>query len=85
MQSIRILQPGEEAVLEQFLARRPESSMIMRSNLRAAGLEDRGLPNHATYGAAFEDGVIIAAAPTVGTAWSWCRLPTPWPPWYAAR
>ena len=62
MQSIRILQPGEEAVLEQFLARRPESSMIMRSNLRAAGLEDRGLPNHATYGAAFEDGVIIAAA-----------------------
>jgi len=62
MQSVRILQPGEEAELDQFLAQRRESSMIMRSNLRAAGLEDRGLPNHATYAAAFEDGVIIGAA-----------------------
>jgi len=36
--------------------------MIMRSNLRAAGLEDRGLSNQATYAAAFEDGIIIGAA-----------------------
>jgi ribosomal protein S18 acetylase RimI-like enzyme len=62
MQSVRILQPGEEAVLDQFLAQRRESSLIMRSNLRAAGLEDRGLPNQATYAAAFEGGVIIGAA-----------------------
>ena len=61
-QSLRILHPGEEAALDQFLAQRRETSMIMRANLRVAGLEDRGLPSHATYAAAFEDGAMVAAA-----------------------
>ena len=59
---IRVLQPGDEAALEEFLAPRALTSMFLRSNARAAGLVDRGKPRQATYAAAFAEGRIVAAA-----------------------
>jgi RimJ/RimL family protein N-acetyltransferase len=56
----RILQPGDEAALDAFLAGHAESSMFLRSNARAAGLLDRGAPLQATYLAAIEEGAIVA-------------------------
>ena len=60
---IRILRRGDEQALEAFLASRAETSMFLRANSRAAGLEDRGEPMQATYAAAFEaEGIVAAAA-----------------------
>ncbi len=59
---VRILEPGDEAVLEAFLARHADSSMFLRSNARAAGLEDHGEPRQGTYAAALEHGTIVAVA-----------------------
>jgi hypothetical protein len=53
MVEIRILAPGDEAALEQFLAPRADSSMFLRANVRAAGLVDDGRPLGGTYAAAF--------------------------------
>jgi uncharacterized protein len=58
----RALGPGDEAKLEFFLAQAPEGSMFLRSNLRAAGLVDRGERFQGTYVGTFEDGVLIGAA-----------------------
>ncbi len=49
---IQILRPGEEARLETFLYPRLDSSMILLSNLRQAGLVDRGEPFQGIYYAA---------------------------------
>ncbi|WP_437959361.1 hypothetical protein WME76_06700 [Sorangium sp. So ce119] len=38
MPDLRTLVPGDEAALEAFLVQHAESSMFLRSNLRAAGL-----------------------------------------------
>jgi RimJ/RimL family protein N-acetyltransferase len=57
---IRVLQPGDEAALEAFLLPRLESSMFLISNVRSAGLIDRGRPYEGTYAAAFEDGEVVA-------------------------
>jgi RimJ/RimL family protein N-acetyltransferase len=59
---IRVLQPGDEAALEEFLAPRALTSMFLRSNARAAGLVDRGGPRQATYAAAFDGDRIVAVA-----------------------
>ncbi len=59
---IRVLQPGDEAALESFLAPRALTSMFLRSNARAAGLVDRGEPMQATYAAAFAEDRIVAVA-----------------------
>ena len=59
---VRVLQPGDEAALEKFLAPRALTSMFLRSNARAAGLVDRGEPLQGTYAAAFEDGEVVAVA-----------------------
>ncbi len=40
MTAIRLLEPGDEAVIGQFLAAHADSSMFLRSNLAAAGLAD---------------------------------------------
>ena len=56
---IRILQPGDEAVLEAFLAPRLDSSMFLAGNMRAVGLLDKGQVFGGTYAAAFEDGKIV--------------------------
>jgi ribosomal protein S18 acetylase RimI-like enzyme len=72
---IRILHPGDEALVEAFLLPRLESSMFLVGNIRAAGLNDRGQRYEGTYAAAFDgdtitgvvahywNGNIIAQAP----------------------
>ena len=59
---LRLLDSGDEATLEAFLRRHADSSMFLRSNARAAGLEYHGAPLEATYVAAFRGGVITAVA-----------------------
>jgi predicted GNAT family acetyltransferase len=59
---IRILGRGDEKALEAFLAPRAETSMFLRANSRAAGIEDRGEPMQATYAAAFESEGMVAVA-----------------------
>ena len=59
---VKILTPGDERALEAFLAPHADSSMILRSNVRSAGLVDRGEPYQATYAAAFEGDRIVAVA-----------------------
>ena len=62
MSRARVLRPGDEAGLERFLARHADVSMFLRSNLRRAGLVDRGAPYQGTYAAAFEGGEMVGAA-----------------------
>jgi uncharacterized protein len=64
---IRLLVPGDEPLLEAFLARHAESSMFLRSNVRHAGLVDRGERYHGTYAACFDAGAIVSV---VGHAWN---------------
>lgn len=51
---MRILQPGDERALDDFLRRHADSSLLLRSNSLAAGLHDDGRPLQATYLATFE-------------------------------
>jgi predicted GNAT family acetyltransferase len=60
MTEVRILRPGDEDVLEEFLLPRIESSMFLLGNLRAVGLTDRGQSLEGTYAAAFEGGKMVA-------------------------
>lgn len=60
--AIRVLGPGDEEALEAFLRAHAESSMFLRSNLRAGGLVDRGEPYQATYAAALDGGRVVAVA-----------------------
>ena len=60
MTEIRILRPGDEGLLEEFLLPRIESSMFLLGNLRAVGLADRGQHLEGTYAAAFKGGKILA-------------------------
>ena len=55
---IRILKPGDEAILEAFLLPRVETSMFLIGNMRMAGLADRRAAYTGTYAAAFEEGRI---------------------------
>jgi predicted GNAT family acetyltransferase len=59
---IRILRRGDEEGLEAFLAPRASTSMFLRANARAGGLDDRGEPLQATYAALFEGNAIVAVA-----------------------
>jgi GNAT superfamily N-acetyltransferase len=58
----RVLSDRDKGELEEFLRRHADSSMFLRSNARAAGLEYRGEPLEADYVAAFDDGRIVAVA-----------------------
>ncbi len=57
--TIRILQPGDEAVLEAFLLPRIETSMFLVGNMRSAGLRDEGQRYGGTYAAAFKGNQIV--------------------------
>jgi GNAT superfamily N-acetyltransferase len=59
---IRPLGPEDPAALDAFLMRHADSSLFLRSNLRAAGLVDEGQPFQATYAGAFAGGEIHAVA-----------------------
>ena len=60
--TVRVLGPGDEKRLDAFLARHADSSMMLRANLRTAGLEDRGEPYQATYAAALDGERVVAVA-----------------------
>ncbi|MBI1244310.1 MAG: GNAT family N-acetyltransferase [Alphaproteobacteria bacterium] len=45
----RILGTADIADLERFLERAPDTSMFLRSNLRHAGIVDKGMPYQGTY------------------------------------
>ncbi|MCD4690146.1 GNAT family N-acetyltransferase [bacterium] len=60
--TIRILEPGDEALLEAFLLPRLDSSMFLLSNMRAAGLRDEGQLYGGTYAALIESGEIAGVA-----------------------
>lgn len=57
--TIRILESGDEPVLDTFLLPYAESSMFLIGNMRASGLVDNGQAYTGTYAAAFEDERII--------------------------
>jgi ribosomal protein S18 acetylase RimI-like enzyme len=59
---IRLLGAGDAAALETFLARHADSSMFLRANARAAGLEYHGNPLEAEYVAAWDGGRLVAVA-----------------------
>lgn len=59
---IRILGPGDETSLDDFLLRHVDSSMFLLGNSRAVGLVDRGERLEGTYAAAFEGERMVAVA-----------------------
>lgn len=62
MALIRILGAGDEEVLDAFLLQHADSSMFLRSNLRASGLVDGGETYQVTHAAALDSGLIVAVA-----------------------
>jgi RimJ/RimL family protein N-acetyltransferase len=58
----RILAPGDEPAVEEFLARHAASSMFLRTNLRARGFTYRGEPLEAVWAAAFDGAAVVAVA-----------------------
>src|SRR4051812_685491 len=60
--NLRVLGPGDETKLDDFLRRHADSSMFLRSNARAAGLVDEGKPLQGTYAALFDGDAIVAVA-----------------------
>jgi GNAT superfamily N-acetyltransferase len=57
-----ILTPDHADTLLRFLAARPESSLLLLSNVRSAGLDDRGETFQGTYAAYLEDEAITGVA-----------------------
>ena len=60
--TIRILEPGDEALLEAFIIPRIDWSMFLLGNMRAAGLKDEGQLYGGTYAARIEHGEITGVA-----------------------
>ncbi|MBW4642071.1 MAG: GNAT family N-acetyltransferase [Goleter apudmare HA4340-LM2] len=66
MPTLRILQPGDEALLESFLVQYTDTSMFLRSNLREAGLIDQGAKFQGKYVVAIANTAIVAVAAHYG-------------------
>jgi RimJ/RimL family protein N-acetyltransferase len=62
MVELRVLGSGDERRLEAFLGAHADSSMILRSNVRAVGVVDRGGPFHGIYAAAVDGDRVVAVA-----------------------
>ncbi|HIK05908.1 MAG TPA: GNAT family N-acetyltransferase [Trichormus sp. M33_DOE_039] len=60
--TLKTLQPGDEALLENFLLQHVDTSMFLRSNCRNAGLINHGARFQGTYVAAIVDHQIVAVA-----------------------
>jgi len=56
------LGPGDEPTLELFLQRHWSTSVTLRANLKAAGLENTGQPHQGAYFAAWEGATIVGVA-----------------------
>jgi len=61
-ENLRLLRPGDEAALDAFLREHAASSMFLRSNLRAGGVEDRGEVHQARYAGLFLGVGLVAVA-----------------------
>jgi GNAT superfamily N-acetyltransferase len=59
---LRVLTAGDEERLEQFLAAHRDTSMLLRSNARRAGLVYQGAAFQAVYVGAFQDGTLTGVA-----------------------
>ncbi len=59
---VRTLAPGDQDVVAAFLASHADASMFLRSNLRSAGLVDRGAVFHATWAGAFDGDALVGVA-----------------------
>lgn len=62
MHTLKTLQPGDEALLENFLLPHADTSMFLRSNWREAGLLDQGARFQGTYVAVIANSTIVAVA-----------------------
>jgi ribosomal protein S18 acetylase RimI-like enzyme len=63
MGALRLLRPGDEALLAAFFARHPDTTLFLQSNSAAAGLEDRGEVQQGSYVAALgDDGAVRGVA-----------------------
>jgi GNAT superfamily N-acetyltransferase len=60
--SLTLLREADAAPLERFLAVHSDSSMFLRANLRAGGLEYQGKPEQATYVGAVENDAVVGVA-----------------------
>jgi RimJ/RimL family protein N-acetyltransferase len=59
---VKRLGPEDRETLDAFLLEHADTSLFLRSNLRAAGIVDEGLPLQATYAGAFDGGVLAGVA-----------------------
>jgi uncharacterized protein len=59
---VRVLAPGDEALLDAFFAAHPHTTLFFQNNVRKGGLVDRGGVYQATYVAAIEAGAVTALA-----------------------
>ncbi len=77
--NVRLLTMGDEAIAEKFLLTRPETTMILRSNLARVGLLNEGQTYQGTYAGAFagdeleglaalywNDNLVLAGGPHAG-------------------
>ena len=62
MPSVRLLGPADLPAVEVFLRRHADSSLFLRSNLRTAGIVDRGEPFQGTYFGAFDGAEVVGVA-----------------------
>jgi GNAT superfamily N-acetyltransferase len=74
--TLRVLGPGDEAKLDDFLRKHADSSMFLRSNARAAGLADEGKPLQGTYAALFDGEAIVAVAAHAWNGFVMVQAPT---------
>ena len=75
---VRVLVPGDEAVLEAFLMPHLASSMFLLGNVRAAGLTDTGERVSGTYVAAFEGGEMVGVVAHFWNGTLMPQVPAPW-------
>jgi predicted GNAT family acetyltransferase len=71
---IREAVPGDEVALEAFLARYPATSMFLRGNLEAHGLDARNSPNATTYFLYPAEGAVRAVLGLTQTGMALCQL-----------
>src|SRR5262245_57799969 len=57
--SLRVLEPGDEPMLEAFLHARAESSLFLISNLERGGIVDRGVRFTGTFVGKFRGDTLI--------------------------
>lgn len=62
MTTCRALGPGDETMVDAFLASRSDTTMFLRSNLRRAGFVYTGAPYEGTYAGAFEGEALVGVA-----------------------